>query len=994
MNTAWIKRFRLPLIGTTLVLLYLIAGFIVAPNVLREYLTETMAAKTGYTVTVGDIDTNPLLWRVCIHDFSLHNEKGKLLAFKGLKVNLDGFALFRREVGIEEITLDAPYVDITLNDKGELLLASVLARLSEPDNPEHETTPEPEDTSPMPALLLEELAITDGTVFISTPQLGKRLQQTLQVQSLTVTDLHTTKPAHANRLQADIGTPGKGTLDLDATIDLPGQATAGQLKLKGFNLQPVIAALDLPYHFHLAALPLDIDSGFSVSYANALQLTLEKTAINLHQIRLSHSADSPVLADIPLVKVQGVSLDLPKQAIAFKQVIVSDGKLQLSIDKAGQHNWQALLPAADAEPASAQPSGPGWQLAVGELQLSNHALQFHSEQTTTPLDLALMPINITINDFQPLAPARPFPVQMEIGLPEQGKLVASAQVQTSPLQLSGQLSLQALALPLLQPLVDDAVYVDIKSGTLGADVQFNVQTVAAAADDSVNAAETLAITANGSIVSNDFHTTKKGSKKKLLTWQTLAIPEFSYDLASNHLAIASIDATSLYGRFIINENGESNLQRLVVEQPPATASSNSSSNTTASSQPAQPLSWDIARINLINSELGFSDLSLRPSFKTSIKNLSGQVASISSRPEQKGSVKLKGKVDEYAPVTIAGTFNLSTEKPQLNMQMDFKNIELTSFTPYSGVYAGYVIDKGQLSMELEYALVKDRIRGKNHVVLNQLVLGDKVESTRAIDLPLKLAIALLSDENGVIDLGFDVKGDIREPKFSINKIIWKAVLELLKKTVTAPFTYIGSLFKGNQENLQELGFTAGSEEIAGDTLAKLETVAQALQKKPMLQLSVQGNALPAVDKPALQEKELLQILSTETRQAPERFLPRANPTADDELYGIVADYYHKQRAQKLSVLQNEIATEWKQQNKTVDKDELKKAVYAQAWETLVETTPVTADDIADLARRRAQQAKAMLVEKHGIDASRIFIMENKTGSIEPALTVRLAVDAR
>ena len=92
-------------------------------------------------------------------------------------------------------------------------------------------------------------------------------------------------------------------------------------------------------------------------------------------------------------------------------------------------------------------------------------------------------------------------------------------------------------------------------------------------------------------------------------------------------------------------------------------------------------------------------------------------------------------------------------------------MELSIFNPYSGKFAGYNITKGKLTTELHYKVDGRKLDAQHHIIIDQLEFGDKTESKDAVSLPIKLAVALLKDRNGVIDLNLPVTGSLDDPKF-------------------------------------------------------------------------------------------------------------------------------------------------------------------------------------------------------------------------------------
>ncbi|MDO8943662.1 MAG: DUF748 domain-containing protein, partial [Desulfobacterales bacterium] len=212
--------------------------------------------------------------------------------------------------------------------------------------------------------------------------------------------------------------------------------------------------------------------------------------------------------------------------------------------------------------------------------------------------------------------------------------------------------------------------------------------------------------------------------------------------------------------------------------------------------PADPFPYRVRRVLVSEGRVDFADLSLPTPFGTKIHELKGMVAGISSARDARAQVELDGRVDEYGIAKIKGELNTADPKAFTDIGVIFRNVEMSSFTPYSGKFAGRKIDSGKLSVDLKYKVAQGQLSGDNQIVVERLVLGEKVESPEAMDLPLDLAIALLEDSNGVIDLGLPVKGDLDSPEFSFGAVVWKAFVNLLTKIVTSPFRALGAILPG------------------------------------------------------------------------------------------------------------------------------------------------------------------------------------------------------
>jgi hypothetical protein len=253
--------------------------------------------------------------------------------------------------------------------------------------------------------------------------------------------------------------------------------------------------------------------------------------------------------------------------------------------------------------------------------------------------------------------------------------------------------------------------------------------------------------------------------------------------------------------------------------------------------PPQETKIRIDSVVMEDGSLNFADFWIQPNYRVGIEQLKGQIVGLSSDPASRATLDLEGKVDRYAPATIKGTMNLLSADLYTDINLKFAGVDMTSVTPYSGRFAGYKIEKGKLSVDVTYLVENRALDAKQKFVIDQLQLGEKVESPDAVSLPLKLAVALLKDKNGVIDIDLPMTGSLDDPKFRLGPLIWKAFVGLLTKIATAPFTLIGNLFGGGPE-VNAVEFDAGATALDPTGIEKMTAVQKALVERPALQVDV------------------------------------------------------------------------------------------------------------------------------------------------------------
>lgn len=986
-------RQRWLLVVTAVLTAYTLAGFCLLPWWLQRYVTHTLAERWQQPVQLTAVRFNPFQLRLELDGFSLAGSDGSpLLAFSQFVLDYRFLSSFRGEAGVEQLLLEQPVVVLEANGQGGYLLLDILAKGFPPAGPDSPTPP-PAEAAPAPLLAawLQQLAIREGRIEYRDARRGD-FRETLHLQELRVEDFHTRGGEHGNRVVLALRHGTAGSVQLDTRVLPEPLQVTGTLAVQALDLAPVWQWLQQPVAFHLQAPQLALQAGFTLSLPQALQVSVQDASLELRDLALSRSPQEPVLVRLPYLGVKGVQLDLTQQRVEVAEVLATDGWLDVVMDKAGNNNLQALFapPATPAATAPADPAAPvaapataaalppapvpPWDVRIQQLSLERFTVQYRDEQPAEPFVLTLAPLAVWVRDWKPLAAER-FPLTVTTAfatpaLAQAGSAAVNLQVQLVPFALDGTVSVQQFALPAVQPYAAQFVKATLHYGLLNAELALQA-----------NASEALQLGVQGRVEVQSLDVHEPAGERKLLSWDTLALEGLDYRLQAPALSVGTVSITKLNTAFVIKPDGTTNVHELLVPQP-------------APAAPSPPLSIAIGTIRMQDADIGFSDLTLKPNFRVAMQQLSGDIQGLSSAAGTHATIKLRGKVDRYAPVTITGRFNPLLPKPMLDARMAFKNLELTTFTPYSGTYAGFKIEKGQLSIDLDYKLVNDRVQGKNHIVMNQLQLGENVQSPRAIDLPVRLAIALLRDENGVIDLGFEVSGDLNDPQFSVGGLIWKVLGNMIRKAVTAPFSLVAGLLGGESGDADQVAFAPGAWMPDEAAHQKIQTAGSLLQKRSMVHLDIQGNVLPEQDRPALQKQRLLQALQEGNTIPAEAFLSAQAAQDNGKAYRQLARYYEQQRNDELGDVQDRLRDDMKARGETADRKTLQRLAYEQAWQRLQDAMPVSEEDLRQLAMQRARQVKAEIVEHYGIAADRVFVLDALPPPEQASLSVKLSLDAR
>jgi len=414
-----------------------------------------------------------------------------------------------------------------------------------------------------------------------------------------------------------------------------------------------------------------------------------------------------------------------------------------------------------------------------------------------------------------------------------------------------------------------------------------------------------------------------------------------------------------------------------------------------------------------NTSINFTDRSLQPNVNMVIEKAGGTISGISSEQLQHADVNLHAIVDGIGPAAITGTINPFSGTLTNNINISVKDVDLTPTGPYSAKFAGYSIAEGKLNLDLNYELVGKKLNAKNVIMLDQFTFGEQVNSPDATHLPVRLAIAILKDREGKIILDVPVNGSLDDPRFRIGKVVQRAIVNILEKVATSPFSLIGAAFGGGGEELGYQDFAPAGWELTSDDTRKLDVLARALYERPGLQMEIVGSIDPRGDREGLQRAALDKQIRTQVwmklrkSEQSTTSVDRITLSPDDrarwikKLYGeavaagkitpqlIAADTNlaayaalvlprrlteEKGATELMTVAKNGTATNTIYQTKLVPPPDPMEAV-------LLATFPVETSDLGTLAADRAKAVRAYLLASGKVEASRLFLVENQTGGV-------------
>jgi hypothetical protein len=533
------------------------------------------------------------------------------------------------------------------------------------------------------------------------------------------------------------------------------------------------------------------------------------------------------------------------------------------------------------QPATAAP----WAVSVAELVVDDTAITFDDKVPAKPVSFALSGVGVQAKALA-LDGKKPVPLvlsaRLKAGSTEPGTLKFNGTVAWDPVLAQG--TLEALRLPAhaFVPYVADQLNVDILRAD--ASVKGSVRYAAAAAGAQVQLKGDAALDefqANSVLTASN---TSLPGGEELLRWKSLNVPGIEVDMQPNtppRVQVREAALTDFYARVVVNPQGRLNLQDVVK----TTVQARSAGQPGAAPMPAAPASAappptasdasessaliSVGPVSLVNGRVLFSDRFIQPNYSADLTQLTGKLSQFSSQPRngvaQLADLELRGRAEGTASLEITGKLNPLAKPLALDIQGRVRDLELPPLSPYAIKYAGYGIERGKLSVDVNYTIKPDgQLTASNKLVLNQLSFGEKVEGAPN-SLPVKLAVALLADRNGVIDLNLPISGSLNDPQFSIGPVIWKVLTNLVVKALTSPFSLLANAFGGGDE-LSAVVFPAGVATLTSEAKQGLDKVAKALTERTALKMTVVGTASLEAERDALKKDRLTALLLTEKRR--------------------------------------------------------------------------------------------------------------------------------
>jgi Domain of Unknown Function (DUF748) len=865
--------FQLPIILRVLAIIYVVyvalAVLVVSPalNFLPAKFVQGNYARELQTSWVY---FNPFTLSLNLAEASLSEPNGEAFAGIGASsINLSIESIWQTGFVLDEIHIEGISLVVTHLGEGEFNFSSLLPPAEEDSDDNAGEAP---------------LGVTIHTLYLQATDLSlgddaRTPAYRGQWQDLVIAGQEISTVYEADQpYQLNIVAPGGGHFSWEGELSVASGRSSGRLDASSISLVELGRIADPWIHFSTTDGELDLEVEYEVSWKDALVYSVSNSGLLLQDLKIDTKESSRL--DNTHLELASLSISSVQADSQSEQAVIGDIKLTgfdlKGWQKEGRFSLIELFTgvsidgdtslagneagAETQQDDNATESESTWAIQMERIRIVDSSLTLDSP-FTQPEPLQLDPINITLKNLH-----WPFQgdssIDTSIGANYDAQLSVTGTLALATGDVSAQYSLSDFQLRLIDRVLPSELQAVIADGTFSAEGNFSLH-------------DFEPVDFIGDIEISDFAFNDPEAEVTLAGWRALELNEFQADYSGKAISIAQVNLKSYNGIVHIDNSGKVNLANLWVDSevqaagaedtsddatsPPESTTGSTDKNSgmalTTQSSPRASWSVDIAEIAVTEGSVDFTDQSLPVVFRTKIENIEGAIRNLNGKADEEASVDIKGTVDGYSPVSLAGKVNPLADPAKIDLALDFKGLDMAGLSPYSATYAGREIESGLLDANLSYALNQQDLKGHNNIRIEKLKLGKKVKSEKAADLPLDLALAILTNSDGVIDMKVPVQGDISEPGFRLGSVIGTALFGIIRETVTAPFTLLANLV-GSEQDFRHINFAPGSSTLDDNGTQKLEELVVALQQRPGIKLRIFGRVNPESDRRELRKEVL------------------------------------------------------------------------------------------------------------------------------------------
>ncbi len=937
----------------TLFALFNAVVFLLLPPIARSIAARKASEALSRPVTIEAISFNPYALSLCIRGLRIGEREGaeEFVRVGQIYVNAQLASLWKRAPVIAAVYVDDPAIHIVRTGPATFNFSDLM----KPKTPAEPGAPF--------RFAINDIQVRNGEVDVQDNTTGTthRLEQ-----------IRLSVPSVSNFpyfIDTDVQ-PSFSALFDGSAIALHGSSRPFAESLET-TLDLNLNALELPRYMRDIPMPVNfrIDSGklscqlhlTFTQFANVTPvLTLSGDAV-LADLHVSDLAGKPILS-LPEASVLRFSAWPLKRQAHFKTILIREPELNVARNRDGVVNLLALLPpsAPAAAKPDAQPSAPAPAVDVDSFELKGGKVVFSDDLPGGTFRAVLSPIDLECENISTVE-GKSARYKFSMRTDSNETLATSGTFSINSVAAQAHVALEGLFLPKYAPYYADMFRADVADGRI-----------------SVTGDATAAQQGGA------FQTTFRGhaslSKLSVLDRRTsetmLSFDAFNVDgiVASYPPAALSIEQISLAKPVInvtVNKDNSLNLIAALPPKSPAAIPAAAAPTGRTPEKPPMPV-VAVGKVTVTEGRFQFQDRSLEPSFSTGLNAIEASVQGFSMDPrkqEQPAQFAFNAQLDNQSPISISGKLLPNPDHLFVDMRVDFQDVQLSPLTPYSGKFIGYPIDKGRLRLDLQYLVQGVKLESQNRILLDQLTLGERVDSPTATKLPVKFAIALLKDRHGQINLDVPVSGSLNDPKFRVLPIVLQTLVNLVERAVTSPFAFLAG-----SEEVSRVEFDYGSATLSPEELKKLDKIARILADRPALRFEIRTETVAGPDSEALRKQFLSDMLKVEKRREMVGKSSGNPPLSDIQVEPGEYERYLKKVYDSVAI--PEKPKGFLGGTKSAPAEEMERLIIG--------AIQISPDDLRRLAYQRAACVRDYLLKSKATDPEHILMVEPRQISSEGA----------
>ncbi len=964
--------------------LYAILAGWVGPHFAKQAIADRLGERLGRVVALDELSFNPFTLAATAKGFRILEADGKspFVSFDTLDVDGSARSIYRLAPVADDVWLSGLKVNLVRDGETHYNLTDILERLAaRPAAPERESAKKAEFS------VSNVRVVNSAIAFDDQPKGRKHAVTEIDISVPFISNLPThLKEFVQPRFSAKVnGTPLKvvgetlpfeDSLRTQITLDLQALEVPQYVVYSPSALPVKVEAAKLDARLSIRFIQGKKDPSIDVSGTLGLRdVKLSspqlEDAARVGRVDVDLASLDPLagLAKVASVRVTGASAnggawrigsaeardiqaDLGKKDVRIASFATSDGNLAIKRARDGSIEMPMVM-AKDEAPAARQSATP-WNVVLEKLTLEGYKVELADASVKPATTHRVAIASLKAENLSTRKGAR-VTAKASLATDKSGAIEVDANLALDPLAIEAQVDARRIDLVAFRPYVTHFSTVALKSGNASAKGKLTVK----------GAGDAMRITYSGAADVSRLAAYDTGNREDLLAWESVRLNGIGFDWSSKtplNLSVADVAVNKAYARVVVTPEGQNNLPQLKFATPETPAVPTPA----GAEPPARNVRID--RVVFADSRLNFSDHFIKPNYSADVGGLNGTVTKLSSDPEARGVVDLKGSYDKTSPVVIAGTINPLAGDLFLDVSAKGQDIELPKLSAYSARYAGYGISAGKLTLDVKYHVEDGKLQGRNNIHIDQLTFGDKVEGPDATQLPVLFAVNLLKDSKGQINLELPISGSLQDPQFDLGGLITQVVGALLKKALTNPFSLLTAAFggagKGNGsgngqaaagatgDDLAFVDFAPGAADMDAADEKKLDTVAKALLDRPAIRIEMAPRLDAKKDSEAIKQATLVRKV---------------------ESAGSLKTLFEREGLAK-----------------PTEKGVPPKELSAAEMETLLlARIEVGEEDLKGLSRRRAEQVRNYLVAKGQLPAERILVAAADASQAEKAQLSRV-----